>query len=86
MIFQVYFPFVFLYLQYSRQAQRATVSPHSYSDMLGYIGHMIVELLDCLWHCLCWPMIRENAIFYDWTPHILRSQVTLCHSYDNISC
>jgi Co/Zn/Cd efflux system component len=69
MIFQVYLSFVFLYLQYSCQAQRATVSLHFYSDMLGNIGHMIVELLDCLWHCLCCPMIRAMPYFMI-GPHI----------------
>jgi hypothetical protein len=57
---------------YVQTWQRAIINPQFYSDNLRYIWHMIVELLDCLWHCICWPMIIL-MIFYDRTPHILRS-------------
>jgi hypothetical protein len=34
------------------------LSPQFISDVLDYIRHMVAELLDFLWHYLCWQMIR----------------------------
>jgi hypothetical protein len=50
-------------MSYVQDRERTTVSPQFIFDVLGYIRHMVVELLDFLWHYLCWPMIRAMTYF-----------------------